>query len=287
MNVVTLLFLIFIPIVTTVERPESKYGWAPSSHSNFQERAAQLPDIVTHWRGWQRTSPAPNREQLKATQAYWCDFYFHPIHSNGILKPLDGSLNLGKDFDGVLLFLNEPDLPGQCTVSPERGAQLYVHVKNTLPNAKLVGPGISEVDWINNFKWLNAFFKEVTRLIGKNPEFYAWDIHNYQSAGNPIQPYNDLENFLLNKNLSPPIRFYISEWGACTPERIIEMRNAFDSDQRIIKHYIYDQTNAFWDGPGRCIILFDEKTSQLTDLGRAWLYGLLPANQSARSAMYD
>jgi hypothetical protein len=59
------------------------------------------------------------------------------------------------------------------------------------------------------------------------------------------------------------------------------MRTAFNTDPRIIRHYIYDQTGAWWDGAGRCIILFGEDDMKMTALGRAWAFGELPESRSA------
>lgn len=267
-----LLFFIFLPILFAGEHEPSKAGYAPSSHARLDERVAQMPADIQYWRGWQRTQPAGDRYGLRATQGLWCDFYYHPIYSGGRLIPQYGAIDLPEDFDGYLLFLNEPDLPGQCSASPKRAAQLYTHIKATLPNAQLVGPGISDRDWVAGFAWLEAWWTAVVQLTGEPPRMAAWDVHNYTDTAPPLAPYDSLEKWLRVRGVEKP-KFFVSEWGACTVERIIEMRSAFDADPRIIRHYIYDQTGAEWDGPGRCIILFDESTMEMTALGRAWAYG--------------
>ena len=272
MNLLTLAFFVFLPIVTNGQ--PAKMGYAPSSHERMAERVAQMPDEVGYWRGWQRAQPAQLLDRLQPTQSLWCDFYYHRIYSHGRLIPQEGSIAMPAEFDDYLLFLNEPDLPVQCAASPKRAAQLYTHLRATLPNAKLVGPGISEVDWRKGFVWLEAWWDEVVNLTGEPPQMAAWDIHNYRAEGNPLHPYDDLQKWLAKRGVIKP-RFFVSEWGACTPERVVEMRTAFEDDPRIIRHYIYDQTGAFWDGAGRCILLFDEETMVMTELGRAWAFGEL------------
>lgn len=265
-------FVIFLPIIIAGEQEPSKAGYAPSSHQRIGERIAQMPHDVRYWRGWQRARPADDIAGLRATQGLWCDFYYHPVYSQGRLIPQAGAIDLPAEFDGVVLFLNEPDLPGQCSASPKRAAQLYTHVRNQLPHAQLVGPGISDRDWVNEFAWLEAWWTAVVDLTGEPPQMAAWDIHNYSDKAHPLAPYDALEKWLAVRGVANP-KFFVSEWGACTPERIIEMREAFDNDPRILRHYIYDQTLATWDGDGRCIILFDEETMELTLLGRAWAFG--------------
>jgi hypothetical protein len=150
----------------------------------------------------------------------------------------------------------------------------------------MVGPGISERDWQSDFKWLRAFVKEVKRLTGSPPDMYAWDIHNYTSVGDPLEPYDDLEELLANEGVTNP-KFFVSEFGNCDMSRLIEMRDAYLKDPRILKFFVYDQTLATWDGTGRCILLFDETTMDLTNLGRAWLYGWDGVPRSSGTAVMD
>ena len=54
------------------------------------------------------------------------------------------------------------------------------------------------------------------------------------------------------------------------------MKDSFEADPRTKRYYLYDQTYAFWDGDGRCILLFreGERPVELTLLGRVFVYGL-------------
>jgi hypothetical protein len=252
-----------------------KAGIAFAAHANAAERLALLNGEISWWRGWQRGSPAGPLWGIHPTQALWCDFYYSR-HSGNKLIPQLPAIELPESFDGYLLFLNEPDVafynhPPQCAADPRRAAQLYTHVKAELPNAKLVGPGISHLDYINGFRWLEAWWKEVVTITGSPPHMDAWDIHNYIGGGDPLAPYDALEAWLSKRGVNNP-QFFISEWGACDPARVHEMRQAFENDDRIVRHYIYEQTGAWWD-ENACIILFEERHQhlRLSPLGLAYM----------------
>ncbi|MFO7537626.1 MAG: glycosyl hydrolase [Chloroflexota bacterium] len=285
MNVLILasaaVFQMFLPLVMDGRSPP-KAGIAFSSHTDGAERVALLGDQVHYWRGWARSSPAQPLWGLEPTQALWCDFFFHPVYSGGALLPqLPWLEMLPAEFDDWLLFLNEPDLAyhgryGQCSADPRRAAELYVHVRQRLPYARLVGPGISHVDYQHGFTWLGAWWDEVERLTGGPPQMAAWDIHTYLAHGNPLAPYDALEAWLAERGVYDP-KFFISEFGACLPARLVAMRDAFEADPRIVRYYLYEQYGAHWDGSGRCIVLFEEgvKPLRLTELGLAFVYGIV------------
>jgi hypothetical protein len=149
---------------------------------------------------------------------------------------------------------------------------MYVHTRKVAPLAKIVGVGISHNDYLGGFLWLRLFMDGVLRETGALPEFTHWDIHTYLQAGDPLAPVDALQSFLAEYGILSPT-FFISEWGAETPERTVEMKRAFDNDPRIIRHYWYDQYMATWDGDNRKIQLFEEKSEplQLSDIGRSYL----------------
>lgn len=263
----------FLPLIV---KPPGKGGVAFASHANAEARLALLDGEVFYWRGWQAARPAGEKWGLKPTQSFWCDFYYHRYHSNKRLISQFGTIDLPESFGGYLLFLNEPDVafynhPPQCAADPRRAAQLYTHIKAELPHARLVGPGISHLDYINGFQWLERWWKEVVKLTGEPPQMAAWDIHNYIGGGDPLAPYDALEVWLAKRGISEPT-FFISEWGACDAARVREMRQAFDEDERVLRHYIYEQSGAYWD-EAACIILFEERHDhlRLSPLGLAYM----------------
>jgi len=276
----------FLPMVSV---PAPKAGVAFASHKDGQERVELLGDSVAYWRGWQRGGVAQDKWGLEATQSLWCDFYFHRHHSDGkLIYQMPTVEKLPKNFSGWLLLLNEPDLsyygkPPQCAADPIRAAQIYSHVRQILPHAKIVAPAATEFDYKNDYEWLGLWWDEVVRITGQPPQVAAWDFHNYLQGGNPLAPYDALESWLNERGVTEP-KFFISEWGACSVERMSEMKAAFDADERIVRHYIYEQYGATWDG-GACIVMFegDSRTDKirLTELGRAFL-GLVPVGEIRR-----
>jgi hypothetical protein len=161
---------------------------------------------------------------------------------------------------------------GQCDISPHRAAVLYLYARETAPDVKLIGLGLSHLDYQNGFQFLGAFIDNVVRLSGSLPDFWAWDTHTYLNEGDPLAPIDAMQTFLHGRGITAN-RFYISEWGACSADRVGAMRRAFDGDARIIRHYYYCQYEAVWDGDGRCTSLFVEGSSplRLSPLGEAWV----------------
>ena len=274
-------YAVHLPIVADGREPP-KSGIAFSSHRDAQERVDLLEGTVHYWRGWQVGNSLPgDRWGLEFTPSLWCDFYWHRQHSQGMFRPQMQVLDLlGPDYDGYLLFLNEPDLAyygmsGQCAMSPRQAAHMYVHIKSFMPKVKLVGPGISHVDYLNGYRWLGEWFDFVVHYTGETPQMHAWDVHTYLRTGPPLAPYDALQAWLAARGVYDPI-FWITEYGSCDPHRLRYMMDSFEADPRIRRYYIYEQFGATWDGDGRCILLFyeDERPIKLTLLGRVFVRGL-------------
>jgi len=269
---------IFLPIINNGDR--AKAGIAFSSHVDAYVRIPLLGDSVSHWRGWRNNGNVGTRWGLENTPSLHTDLYWQwrPGIQNWRLESQFHILdNLGADYDGYLLFVNEPDL--KTELHPIRMAQLYLHVKHFMPNVKLVGPGLSHRDYQAGFSWFNAWYEAVVRISGVPPDMYAWDIHNYMATEPPLAPYDALEALLLTKGVENS-RFWVSEWGADNPERLLEMKRAFDNDPRILRHNWYDQYAAWWDGDDRRLHLFSGGLEgpgaiRLSDLGYAFVYDRL------------
>jgi hypothetical protein len=270
----------YLPMVAAA--PPPKAGIAFSSHQDAAERVVLLGDTVSHWRGWRNNWRVGERWGLRNTPSLHADLYWQWRPGLGDWRLQDQLYvldKLGPDYDGYLLFVNEPDLKPE--LHPIRMAQLYVHVKHFMPDVQLVGPGISHRDYQADFYWLGQWFDAVVRITGEPPEMYAWDIHNYLHDGDPLAPYDALELWLNERGVYNP-KFWPTEWGARTPERTLEMKRAFDADPRIIGHNWYDQYAAWWDGDNRPLQLFvggEEGGGpiRLSRLGIAWKYDREPA----------
>jgi hypothetical protein len=270
-------FSVFLPLVSTPAKPEFKAGYAPSSHQDLAERIRLLGG-VSAVRGWKLGNNIPDKlGGADYTPCWWCDMSAEKRGGKIVIRDQMHVISQAAKRDTELLFLNEPDMAkygrgGQCDISPHRAAVLYLYARETAPDVKLIGLGLSHLDYLNGFQFLGAFIDKVAALSGSLPDFWAWDTHNYIDNGDPLAPIDALQTFLHGRGIVAN-RFYISEWGACTPDRVGAMRRAFDGDARIIRHYYYCQYEAVWDGEGRCTSLFVEgsKPLRLSPLGEAWV----------------
>ncbi len=260
----------FLPFVSTSPAPPIKAGVAFSAHEQFAERVALLRGTVAHWRGWAVFGDAPIvTAGLEPTPCLASDFYYRPDTA----YPLDNQLRLldylGAGYRGYLLFLNEPN---ESNLEIRQAVRMYVHARKVCPHARLVGPGISHVEHATGFPWLRQWLDAVITETGGLPQMTAWDIHNYIQDGDPLAPVNALQAVLQEYGVVDP-KFFISEWGAVTPERTAEMRRAFDLSPLILRHYFYDQYMAVWDGENRPMQLFTEGHAplRLSDIGEAFV----------------
>jgi hypothetical protein len=259
-----------LPFIAHNHRPVVKAGIAFSSHVHFNERVQLLGQTVKFWRGWAVFSGAPvSTAGLEPTPCLTRDFYYRPETD----LPLDNQLRLLEyitpQHNNYLLFLNEPN---ESKFPISRAVEMYVHTRKVCPQALLVGPGISHIDYTKGFPWLREWIDAVRKSTGSIPQMNAWDIHNYMQETDPLAPVNALQSVLAEYGILNP-KFFISEWGASTPQRTTEMKRAFDNDPRIVRHYWYDQYMATWDGDDRQIQLFVEDSNplQLSDIGRAFI----------------
>lgn len=263
----------FLPFIAKPSAPELKAGLAASSHKDITERVRLLGGVAGV-RGWKLGASMPEKiGGADYVPCWWCDMSAEVRGGKAVIRDQMHVPKLAEKRGTPLLFLNEPDVGrGQCDITPHRAAVLYLYMKETMPDLKLIGLGISHLDYLNGFQWLGLWIEQVIRLSGKVPEFWAWDLHHYIIDRPPLAPIDALQDFLLRRGVVTD-RFYISEWGACTPERVEETRRAFDADPRIVKHFYYCQYEATWDGDGRCTSLFVEgsKPLRLSDLGEAWV----------------
>jgi len=272
------MFTTFLPIVASGGRVV-KAGLAPSSHHRLEERVAALGRRnVAGIRGWKLGEAIPERVAgVPYLPNFWCDVSAEVRDGTAVVR---SQLHVADLLAGrsELLFLNEPDLAmygryGQCDISPHRAAVLYRWLRHRWPELRLIGPCVSHVDYQHGWRWVGAWITEVQRVMGGAlPEMWAWDCHNYLMYEPPLAIVDSLQAFLIGRGIEAG-RFCLSEWGADTAVRVAEMRRAFDGDDRIWRHYFYDQTFAFWDGAGRSLMLFeeDEEAAELSVLGRAWL----------------
>lgn len=272
---------LFLPFVAAEET--YKGGIAASSTRNITERVETFG--FSFVRGWQLGGmPPTTRGGVRYVPNLWCNNYSRVV--DGEVVAMRDQLFLidllaSVDYDGYLLFLNEPDLTfyghrGQCEITPHGAAILYLYTIGELPNAKLLGPGVSHIDYLNGWSWTMRFIEATIELSGSPPDFYAWDFHTYLSTGPPLAIIDGFEYMLSLYGITNPI-FTISEWGNCDPYRLIHMKEAFDNDDRVYLHAIYTQEYAVWDGVGRCILLTEEgvKPLRLTQLGVAYKFGVV------------
>ena len=269
----------FLPIAMNSHTPPRplKAGLAASSHEHLAERVELLGGVVGV-RGWKLgTGGIPVRVGgADYVPCYWCDLSAEVRNGKAAVQSQLHVPKLAAARGEPLLFLNEPDMSlyghfGQCDISPNRAAVLYLDVVERFPDLALVGPGISHLDYLHGFQWLGQWIDGVQRLSGKLPHMAAWDIHNYLIDRPALAPIDALQAFLLSKGIVAN-RFYVSEWGVQTPEQMTAVRRAFDGDPRVDRHFYYDQYMAVWDGPTRHSLFVEGSNPlRLSPLGEAWV----------------
>ena len=86
---------------------------------------------------------------------------------------------LGADYDGYLLFLNEPDRPDQCATSVEDAVDYYLNIRTALPHAKLIGPQTITSPGGDFAGWTRAWREAVRQRTGSYPELAGYGLHIY------------------------------------------------------------------------------------------------------------
>jgi hypothetical protein len=134
---------------------------------------------------------------------------------------------LGADWDGYLLFLNEPWTGTDCEDPPrpkttQEVAEAYVAIRDAFPQAKLIGPNIhhNSYDPGNPPGRLAEWRDAVYTLTEAYPDVTGYAIHTY--TGDPEQNRDlivELHSFLADwqevDGRTEPYELWITEFGYC------------------------------------------------------------------------
>lgn len=175
---------------------------------------------------------------------------------------------LGRNWSGPILFLNEPDLPDQCNLNPIRAAKFYAQLRKQYAKAILIGPAVSDGDYVKGWPWMKGFYDELERMKVKMPDHSA--IHSYVRWQHP-QVLVDSHFDMLAQYSGAPTTAWVTEFAACgRPDRLAQMIDTYQNDERILR-YAYFGPRIFDVPDWYCMSLFVSPTTyELTDAGVVW-----------------
>jgi hypothetical protein len=227
---------LFLPLVSTIEPSR---GWA-KAYSNLTEQELQKLNVDWYY-DYTLKYPFPSRG-IEYVPFLWCDIYPSLKYENPAIRYFDELKKLPQDYNGYLLFLNEPDLRGsridggQCERTPRQAAYMLKAVRELRPDVILIGPVVSHEDYLHGWVWLREFY----RIIESNPEFAdvkkpeIGAIHTYlkNDPANIVNSYFSLQNEFS----SFPETAWVTEFAADTPEQAERMINFYKNDPRIERY---------------------------------------------------
>lgn len=165
------------------------------------------------------------------------------------------------DYAGYLIFLNEPDLKGQCDTTPTEAVQILHVIRVLRPNAVIVGPNVSHMDYLQGWPWLRAFYNEAINQNVELPEIGG--IHSYLN-----EPPGKIINSFFNLPYTPETA-WVTEFGNCNPDITEQMLQTYLIDPRITRYAYYAPRLYMADVPTeqKCLTLFDGLGYNLTPNG--------------------
>ncbi|MCB0019496.1 MAG: hypothetical protein KDE09_17015 [Anaerolineales bacterium] len=153
---------------------------------------------------------------------------------------------LGADYDGYLLFLNEPERPEQCTHSIEEAVDYYLMVRNALPQAKLIGPQTIGSTNLNFSAWIGAWREAVRQRTGSYPDVAGYGFHLY--------PYY-LNGVVTPRQVMQTWCDGLASWGELGTKEIwvteFGVEN-FDGTPQQVQDQLTSMVNLFEQGIGNC-----------------------------------
>ena len=251
--------LYFPTIKTDVEcNPKAGIAWAGG------ENPTDVETLCVTWKhewGIQRQG----NDSIEYVNHIACPVYpFMAYGETVTLDYFDAMENkLGRDFNGYLLFLNEPDRKDQCYMSPYRAVFFYRAVREQYPNAIISMPQVSHFDYLNDWVWLREFYDILETKNIPYPDFAT--IHTYVKE-DPNLIVDSMYSFLHERGLSKD-KVWITEFGTNDPVIMREMLTLYQADNRIDRYAYYTvrYNENDWD-------LFRCKTcDELTPVGEVWV----------------
>jgi len=143
------------------------------------------------------------------------------------------------DYGGWLATFNEPDLPPpQCNGEPLRIAWAWHMLEKVRPNAMLLCPAVSHIDYEQGWKWYVAWMRQHYLAFGSFPSCSAGAIHWYQPDRNPTIMLASYKSMLCRFG-SCNVPVFITEWGAVDGDDLCVMFKAWENDPDVLAHFYY------------------------------------------------
>jgi len=267
-----LLFVFFFlaptPIYTTYSpiiakpcrQPQRGYAYA---WSNYNGNVTAYP--CNGWfYNWTARRPSQNYG-MEFVPMIQCKQFKHKTWPNDDVEDL--AVNYGYDYAGHVLVLNEPDWT-QCPLSPEEAAAFIDDMAALFPNARLVGPNVTQ----NGTAWLAQF---ADAYDGR--PLAAIGLHSYSFDGFNAQPQARLDDAIaiLDGEGWLDVEIWVTEFGTDDAAKMMEYMDVYQNV--IVKRVAYFAPIVPRDQPGLDkwpypeSSLFDEDTGEITAIGKIFL----------------
>lgn len=225
-----LIFLSFMAITPD----KSGLAWENVNSNNMQ------PFGFSAYQAW-----IPIYENYQGMMAYPhlpCNYAYWPSDPNA-----DYLAMLDTEYEGVLLWLNEPDREDQCEMTPEDAVSFYWQTVALCPSCQLTYPQVSMGDYYNGFRWL----KEFLQLCGGCTFEYG-----------ALHIYSVLPSVVIGRytQVVGDVPILVTEWAACDPALTSQMYHELQMNEHVLKHFYYSDYNT------GCSSLLDSE-GNLTVLG--------------------
>ncbi len=293
------------PFVATA--PFKAFPVSPKKGVAYWEIATVLQE--PYWAlGWYANYSLTDREDLftqnpssEFTPHMWCNFSKGNPDELSIPRMLE---LYGADYDGWLIWINEPELGetyDQCPLKDVyEAAQFYIDTKATFPYAKLVGPNNAFDANITPYtlSWLESWRAAVWDLTCNHPaaipcgypEMSAWGMHLFgESAELNLQLLDEYHTLLVEEWGVADPQIWITEMTFCydNPAHVAELTATLDG----FESRSYVQRYAFWanrhpldnftppPASGRCFLssfLMDPTSNWTTPSPLGEVYPALP-----------
>ena len=152
---------------------------------------------------------------------------------------------LGADYDGYLLFLNEPDRVEQCHQTIEEAVDYYLMVRSTLPQAKLIGPQTINSTNLNFGAWTGAWREAVRQRTGSYPDVAGYGFHVYPYYNGDVTTRQAMQSWCDS----------LSEWGELGVKEIWVTEfgvHNFDGTPQEVQAELTGMLDLFENGMGSC-----------------------------------
>ena len=258
-----------IPNGTRQCDPKAGIAWAAYGSRLPEDMNILCPSVIHTWSLRPLNYRPSDAPQVRFIQHLACDTapamaWGDDVRVNNVEL---AQMLLGSEFDGVLLFLNEPNEPGQCYMSPVRAGKFYRYVRRTYPNAIIVGPQPSDNDYKAGWVWLRAFYDELERFDAPLPDVGA--VHSYLAEN----PQLLLDSFfgVMAEYTSAPDTVWVTEFGQGDTAVVREMIRTYRDDERVGAYFYFTPRYQEWSEFPDWTLFDGEDGYTLNPVGRVWV----------------